>query len=155
MKKSCKLLFVMSILSLLLSLIAALTFIDSSVRQSHLRSIEITNDNAVVLALSQGAVHASLLIEAAVFVAALILGISGLISSLKKGWLSILCIILDILPSAYILFGMLYWLKSRDYDWVMAYLTVFLFLAFYMAGAIKAFRGRKSNAETGNPALSE
>lgn len=140
-------LFVMSVISLLLSLFAGISFIDSAISYSRLSTIEITNDNIIVFALLQGVHKAAMIIAGAIFAATFILGIFGLVSSIKKGRLSILCIVLAILPLTYIFFGMIYWLKYKDYDWVMGYMIALLFLVFYIAGAVKAFKGRKKAIE--------
>lgn len=147
MKKTCTLLFVMSIISLLLALYAAISYIDASIRYSHLESIERTIDNGgYALDLAQVAVGVGQFLDIVICVPTLILGFFGLISSLIKGRLSILCIILDSLPLAYMVYATIGCLIERD-DRFRYFLMMLTFLAFYMAGAVKAFKGRRTTTE--------
>lgn len=146
MKKSCILLFVMSIISLLLSLYAAISYIDSSIRYTHLSNIERTVDNGFGLDLAQVAVGVGMFFEIVIIVSSFILGIFGLISSIKKGRLSILCIILDSLPLAYIFCGVISFMMEKN-DLYKDYMLVLLFLSLYMIGAVISFKGQKRTKE--------
>ncbi|MCH5194293.1 MAG: hypothetical protein J1F11_10050 [Oscillospiraceae bacterium] len=143
MKKSCIPLLVMSVISFMISAYAAIEYIHSINTKSQLTDIERTIENGIALDLAQVAVEVSLFFDTVVFAAALILGICGLIGILKKGRLSILCIILDSVPLAYIFFGVIDFLIKRS-DLYKDYMLILLYLALYMAGAVIAFRGRKN-----------
>lgn len=142
MKRSCIPLLVMSVISLLISAYAAIDYIHSINTISQLNAIDRTIENSIALDLAQVAVEVSLFFDTVVFAAALILGLCGLIGILKKGRLSILCIILDSIPLAYIFFGVIDFLIKRS-DLYKDYMFVLLYLALYMTGAVIAFRGRK------------
>lgn len=151
-KKSCTLLFVMSIISLLLALYAAISYMDASIRYSHLDSIEKTISNGgYALVLAQAAVGVGKFLDAIIFVSTLILGIFGLLSSLIKGRLSILCIILDSLPLAYMVYATIGCLIEKDKMMYSLYMTALLFFAFYMAGAVRLFKGRKQRMKSACP----
>ena len=142
MKKTCIPLFVISIFSLLISVFTAINYIVSINTRTQLSTIDRTNENSVPLAFAQVGIEVDLFFLAVIFAATLILGTFGLIGSIKKGRLSILCIILDSLPLAYIFFGVIFFFirKSNLYK---GYMLILLFLALYMAGAIIAFKGRE------------
>ncbi|MCH5348846.1 MAG: hypothetical protein J1E40_05945 [Oscillospiraceae bacterium] len=142
MKRSCIPLLVMSVISLMISAYAAIDYIHSINTISQLNAIDRTIENSIALDLAQVAVEVSLFFDTVVFAAALILGLCGLIGILKKGRLSILCIILDSIPLAYIFFGVIDFLIKRS-DLYKDYMFVLLYLALYMTGAVIAFRGRK------------
>ena len=132
----------MSVISLMISAYAAIDYIHSINTISQLNAIDRTIENSIALDLAQVAVEVSLFFDTVVFAAALILGLCGLIGILKKGRLSILCIILDSIPLAYIFFGVIDFLIKRS-DLYKDYMFVLLYLALYMTGAVIAFRGRK------------
>ena len=143
MKKSCIPLLVMSVISFMISAYAAIDHIHSINTISKLTAIEKTIENNIALTLAQVAVEVSLFFNIVIFAATLILGICGLIGILKKGRLSILCIIADSVPLTYIFFGVIDFLIKRS-DLYKDYMLILLYLALYMAGAVIAFRGRKN-----------
>lgn len=146
MKKSCILLFVMSIISLLLSIYAAISYMNSTIHLSEFSVVERTVENSLALDLGQVAVEVAMFFDIVLFVPSLILGVSGLVSSIIKGRLSLLCIILDSLPLAYIFCATISYLIDKD-NLYKDYMPILLFLALYMAGAVAAFKGRKKTAK--------
>ena len=143
MKKSCIPLLVMSVISLMISAYVAIEYIHSINTKSQMTDIDRTIENGIALNLAQVAVEVSLFFDIVIFAATLILGICGIIGSLKNGRLSILCIIADSVPLAYIFFGVIDFLIKRS-DLYKDYMLILLYLALYMAGAVIAFRGRKN-----------
>lgn len=142
MKKSCIPLFVMSIISLLISALSAVSYFDLINSRSQLGAIEQTVENGIALELSKAAVEVDLFFVKVILAAAFILGVSGLVSSIKKGRLSLLCVVLSGLPFAYVFFGVIWFLMRRS-DLYELYMPVLIFLALYMTGAVIAFKGRK------------
>lgn len=144
MKRSCIPLFVMSMISFLLSALAAVSYRSLVNDRSRLGDIERTAENAIALDLSKVAVEVDMFFLSVILAAAFILGILGLIGCIKKGRFSIACIVISSLPLAYILFAVIDLLMKKN-DLVELYLPVLLYLALYMAGAAIAFKGRKTD----------
>lgn len=142
MKKSCLPLLVMSIISLLVAASEAIYVVNLMNDRSLLGTVEETHENAIALTLARVAADVEITFSAVIFAAAFILGIFGIVDCIKNGRLSVLCIVLDSLPLAYMLFGVVYSLIKGS-GVLELYIPILLFLALYMAGAVIAFKGRK------------
>lgn len=142
MKKSCIPLLVMSIISLLVAASEAIYVVNLMNDRSLLGAVEETHENAIALTLARVATDVEITFSAVILAAVFILGIFGFVGCIKNGRLSVLCIVLDSLPLAYMLFGVVYSLITGT-GLLELYLPILLFLALYMAGAVIAFKGRK------------
>ena len=141
MKRSCILLLVMSILSLLIAALGAVSIIDSIHSRSQLSTIDETVENSIALTLAKVAVEVNITISAVISAAALVLGISGIIGSIKRGF-SVVCIVLGGLLSAYVLFAVINTVIRRS-SWLEDYVYVMIFAFLYTAGAVSAFKTGK------------
>lgn len=142
MKKSCILLLVMSIISLLIAAFEAISFIDSINAQSQLSTVDETVENSIALTLAKVAVDVNITFSAVISAAALVLGISGIIGSIKRGS-AVVSIVLGGLLSAYMLFAVIDTIIRRS-GWLEDYVPVLIFAGLYTAGAAFAFKARKT-----------
>lgn len=146
MKRSCIMLFIMSIISMLIfaySAVSLFTWID--IKQNHNYLIEIyspvspeKNTSAADVFMNKYIIFSSVISGIT-----LILGISGLISSIRKGRLSVVCIVIGGLLSVYMDLGIFYSLVKYS-ELSRYYAPILIFSSLYMAGAIIAFIHRKS-----------
>ena len=142
MKKSCILLLAMSVISLLIAAFGAVSVIDSINNRSQLSIIDETVENSIALTLAKVAVEVNITISAVISAAALVLGISGIIGSIKRGF-SVVCIVLGGLLSAYMLFAVIDTI-IRQSVWLEDYVPMLIFAGLYTAGAAVVFRTRKA-----------
>lgn len=145
MKKSCIFLFIMSIISLLIfaySAVSLFTWID--IKQTHNYIREIYSPVSPVKNTSDDVFMNKYIIFSSVISGiTLILGISGLINSIKKGRLSLVCIVIGGLLSAYMIFGVFYSLIKYS-ELSKYYAPILIFSALYTSGALIAFIHRKA-----------
>ena len=142
MKKSCIMLLVMSIISLLIAAFGAVSVIDSINSRSRLSTIDETAENGIALTLAKVAVEVNITISTVISAAALILGIFGIIGCIKRGF-SIVCIVLGGLLSAYMLFAVIDTIIRRS-GWLEDYVPVLIFAVLYTAGAAVVLKKRKA-----------
>ena len=142
MKRSCILLLVMSVISLLIAAFGAVSIMDSINSRSQLNAIDQTIENGIALTLAKVAVEVNITISAVISAAALILGISGVIGSIKRGF-SVVCIVLGGLLSAYMLCAVIDTIMQKS-AWLEDYVPVLFFAGLYTAGAVYAFKSRKA-----------
>lgn len=142
MKRSCILLLIMSIISLLIASFGAVLIIDSINSRSQLSIIDETVENSIALTLAKVAVEVNITISAIIAAAALILGILGIIGSIKRRF-SVVSIVLGGLLSAYMLLAVIDTIIRRSV-WLEDYVPALIFAGLYTAGAVSAFRSRKT-----------
>ena len=115
---------------------------DSINSRSQLSIIDETVENSIALTLAKVAVEVNITISSVISVAALILGISGIIGSIKRGF-SVVSIVLGGLLSAYMLFAVIDTIIRKS-GWLEDYVPVLIFAVLYTAGAVSAFKTRKA-----------
>lgn len=142
MKKACILLLVMSLIPLLIAAGSAVSIIDSINSQSQLSIIDETVENSIALTLAKVAVEVNITISAVISAAALVLGISGIIGSIKRRF-SVVCIVLGGLLSAYMLLAVINAVIRRS-GWLEDHVPILIFAGLYTAGAVFAFKSRKA-----------
>ncbi|MCH5349793.1 MAG: hypothetical protein J1E40_10760 [Oscillospiraceae bacterium] len=146
MKKSCIFLFIMSIISLLIfaySAVSLFTWIDIKQDYNYIREIyspvstvKNTSDDDVFM-------NKYIIFSSVISGITLTLGISGLINSIKKGRLSLVCIVIGGLLSAYMILGVFYSLIKYS-ELLKYYAPILIFSALYTSGALIAFIHRKA-----------
>lgn len=145
MKKSCIFLFIMSIISLLIfaySAVSLFTWID--IKQTHNYIRETYSPVSPVKNTSDDVFMNKYIIFSSVISGiTLILGISGLINSIKKGRLSLVCIVIGGLLSAYMIIGVFYSLIKYS-ELSKYYAPILIFSVLYTSGALIAFIHRKA-----------
>lgn len=139
MKKSCILLFIMSIIFLMIAVYSVTSVVASQRAQQQLDSIEETSISKTFAEIT---VDLNLIFSSVFLCISAILGTFGIISSITKGRLSIVCIILDAPLVAYMFCGVIFSLV-KETGLFTPFGLIAVLLALYMAGAITAFKTRK------------
>ena len=146
MKKTCIFLFIMSIISLLIFAYSAVSLIDwIDIKQDHnyLREIYSPVSPVKNTSASDVLMNKYIIFSSVISGITLILGISGLISSIKKGLSSVVCIVIGGLLSVYMDLGIFYsFVKYSELS--RYYAPILIFSSLYTAGAVIAFIHRKS-----------
>ena len=148
MKKSCIFLFIMSIISLLIFAYSALSlFIWIDIKQTHNYIRETYSPVSPVSPVKNTSddvfMNKYIIFSSVISGITLILGISGLISSIKKGRLSVVCIVIGGLLSVYMNLGVFYSLVKYS-ELSRYYAPILIFSSLYTSGAVIAFIHRKS-----------
>lgn len=143
MKKSCIFLFVMSILWLLTAVLFAVEAFNVWHAYSNWKKLNTIYGNDIDIAFTEISLHLHFFISVIVFAAGLILGIFGLIGSIKRGRFTAVCMVLGGLPAMYLLCGIVESI-IKDNGLFGTYAAVFGYAALYTAAAAVAFRFRKA-----------
>lgn len=143
MKKSCIFLLVMSIISLLIAALGALGVYEAWVSYSAWKELNSVYGNDIDSAFTGLVLHMQFLLPALSFVLGLVLGVPGLIGSVKRGRFTAVCMVLGGLLGLYALLGTVYHIV-KDTGLAEIYGVVFIYAALYIAAAAAAFAFRKA-----------
>ena len=143
MKKSCIFLLVMSVISLLIAALGALGVCEAWVSYSAWKELNDVYGNDIDSAFTGLELHMQFLLPALTFVIGLVLGVPGLVGSVKRGRFTAVCMVLGGLLGLYALLGTVYHIVN---DTGLAGLcgVVFAYAALYTAAAAAAFVFRKA-----------
>lgn len=145
MKKSCVFLLIMSILSLLIAGSGAVSLIDGLLTETLKNAAYDGADlyENVDAAFTDIALHLQLFVSSIVFVCGLVLGVLGIIGSIKRGRFTVVCMVLGGLPALYLICGVVESIiKSTGLTGM--YGAAFLYFALYTTSAAVAFKFRKA-----------
>lgn len=138
MKKSCIFLLVMSIISLFTAALGALGVYEAWVSYSAWKELNSVYGNDIDADFTGLVLHMQFLLPALAFGLGLVLGVSGLIGSVKRGRFTVVCMLLGGLFGLYTLLGTVYHIV-KDTGLAGIYGGVFVYAALYIAAAAVAF----------------
>lgn len=143
MKKSCIFLFVMSIISLLTAVWGAIGAYQVWDSYSKWKELNIQQGNDIDTAFTELSLYTLFVVYALVAAAGLILGVFGIIGSVKRGNFTAVCMILGGIPTLYTLFANVVCIV-KDKALTDIFLLAFVYAALYTAAAAIAFAFRKA-----------
>lgn len=143
MKKSCIFLLVMSIISLLTAVWGAIGAYQVWDTYSAHKELNRLYNNDIDTAFTDMSLYPMLIFYAAVVAAGLILGVFGIIGSVKRGRFTIVCMILGGIPALYAFFGNVVSIV-KEKALIDIYVFTFIYAVLYTAAAAVAFAFRKA-----------
>lgn len=143
MKKSCIFLFVMSIISILTAAFGAIGLYQVWDTYSVIKELNSLYGNDVDKAFTEMPLYTLFVVYAVVAAAGLILGVFGIIGSVKRGNFTVVCMILGGIPALYTLFANVVCIVM-DKALTDIFLLAFVYTALYTAAAAIAFAFRKA-----------
>ena len=138
MKKSCIFLLVMSIISLLIAVWEAVGAYNVWEAYSAYKYLNGLYSNDIDAAFTEMSLYPMFIFYSILTAAALILGVFGIIGSVKRGRFTIVCMILGGIPTLFTLLGSVYGtVKGAGFAGVFG--IAFIYAALYTAAAAVAF----------------